>query len=215
MWPDIAFLSHAFAYLDPDALAPMTNPWQAEFDQLTPSPPAHLVSCNIINVHIYYSYKLRYRIQTWDEYRQRTLALFEDFLSVLRGQQGAGWDVVNRKPIWISEFGVSYNFAGLDEIPGQKWGNSSELATFRVATYDALANHPDVDACFYYTMRNELAAYDERDHDFNEGILLNGDADLPISYTPSYALFGYSNGVDEPEVPIEYAPAPEPVIAGV
>lgn len=93
-----------------------------------------------------------------------------------------------------------------------KWGNSIELSTFRVMTYDALANHPDAEAAFYYTIRNELVDYDARHHNFNEGILLNGDADLPIYATPSYNLFGYSNSVAEPDVPLDYAPAPEPSI---
>lgn len=220
-FPDVCLITHAFAYDSPGLVVDMLNPWTTEFGFFAgpPSePPAHLLTCDIVNVHIYYGLKLRFRIQTSDEYRARTVALFDQFVSMLRQQRGAEWDVVTRKPIWITETGVSYNFAGMDyegaeEAGVTKWGNSIELSTFRVMTYDALSNHPDAEAAFYYTIRNELVDYDARDHAFNEGILLKGDADLPIYATPSYTLFGYSNSVAEPELPLDYAPAPEPAIA--
>ncbi|GEM_PF-3492814 len=213
MFPDVTLVGHAFAYNNPLLVIGMGNPWTTEFEAFGGTPPAHLLTCDIVNVHIYYGLKLRFRIQTSDEYRARTVALFDQFVSMLRQQRGAEWDVVARKPIWITETGVSYNFAGMDyeaaeEAGMTKWGNSTELSTFRVMTYDALSNHPDAGAAFYYTIRNELVDYDARDHNFNEGILLNGDADLPIYTTPSYNLFGYSNSVAEPDVPLDYAPAP-------
>lgn len=216
-YPDVLLVSHAFAFTDPDLVINMGNPWTTEFEAFGGTPPAHLVTCDIVNVHIYYGLKLRFRIQTSDEYRARTVQLFDQFVSMLRQQRGAEWDVVARKPIWITETGVSYNFAGMDyegaeEVGVTKWGNSIELSTFRVMTYDALSNHPDAEAAFYYTIRNELVDYDARDHNINEGILLNGDADLPIYATPSYSLFGYANGVAEPDLPLDYAPAPEPAI---
>lgn len=202
----VTFLSHAFAFVDPARLAAMENPWKTEWEAFLPTPPALLTACDILNVHIYFGYKKSYGIMPWDEYARNVVALFDAFLEQRDAMPDPEWDVVKAKPVWITETGVSYVFAGM-EVDGFKWGNQDQLALFRTAAYDDLCFHEKADAVFEFCMRNELEEYDARDHPFNEGIL-NFDG----SITASYERFAIMNGADDIVYPLHFVEAEELVI---
>ena len=71
------FLSHAFAFVDPDRLDAMENPWKTEFETgFSGGPPLLLTAYDIIQVHIYFTYKKTYGIMPWDEYARNVCLLY-------------------------------------------------------------------------------------------------------------------------------------------
>ena len=203
------FLSHAFAFVDPDRLDAMENPWKTEFETgFSGGPPLLLTAYDIIQVHIYFTYKKTYGIMPWDEYARNVVALFDAWLAQRDAMDSPEWDGVKAMPVWISETGVSYMVAGM-EVPRVKSCNQRELALRRTVSFDRLCFHPKAEAVCYYTIRNEDPAFDARTHDFNEGILMNDG-----TVTASYDLFAIANGQAQIVYPLSYEPAPELAISG-
>lgn len=207
-FPSVRFLSHAFAFPNPALITTMANPWFTEVDAgFGATPPPLLTECDALNVHIYFTYTRFRTILTWDEYARLVYQFFDQFVQQLDSMPSPDWDVVKAKPIWITETGVSLNYAGMN---GAKfaWGNEQELALFRAAAFDALANHPRCEAVFCYTARNEEPTWDVRGNggpgvqNFNTG-LLRYDGTV----TASYEVMGNCNGIQNPAPPMHFEPA--------
>ena len=206
-FPQVRFLSHAMSY--PVYFDDMVNPWKREVDWLfyaQTDVPDLLRYADIINVHIYYD-RIKYRsILTWDEYRERIVQLFDDFLAEWESRGVYGTTVL-QKPIWITEHGTCFNSAGMNQSLWP-WANEDEVGLYRIAALDGLCQHPKADAVFLYNAMNELEEEDSRDG-ANFG-LLRYDG----TYTTSYLLAANANGITDPQIPAGSAPAADLAIAG-